>query len=212
MHRLIAENPQASEIIFPYIGGEEVNDTPDYLHYRYCIDLRDRAEEDCRSKWPEVMSHLEVKVKPQRQQRNDKGEYKLRKPMPQQWWIHGEKRPGLYSAIADLERVIVVAQTSKYKSFAFMQGKYVFDQKLNVFSFSSYAHFALLQSSIHLHWAEFMGSSMKDDPVYTPTICFEPFPSLPHFSTINKILAPPSHILVTSITWGKNTITFEKRS
>jgi hypothetical protein len=34
MHRLITENPKNSEVIFPYIGGSEVNSSPTHQHHR----------------------------------------------------------------------------------------------------------------------------------------------------------------------------------
>jgi hypothetical protein len=55
----------------------------------------------------------------------------------------------------------------------------VYDQKLIVFSFSHAGAFALLQSRPHESWALFFGSTMKDDPVYTPSDCFETFPFPP---------------------------------
>ena len=41
MHRLIAEDPRNREVIFPYIGGEEVNTSPTHAHHRYVINFRD---------------------------------------------------------------------------------------------------------------------------------------------------------------------------
>ena len=35
MGRLIDESPENGERIFPYIGGEEVNDSPDTRYHRY---------------------------------------------------------------------------------------------------------------------------------------------------------------------------------
>ena len=52
----------------------------------------------------------------------------------------------------------------------------VYDQKLIVFAASSYHDFAILQCRLHVEWSFFAGSTMKDDPVYTPTDCFETFP------------------------------------
>ena len=34
MKRLIAENPKNAEVIFPYIGGVEVNSSPTHAHHR----------------------------------------------------------------------------------------------------------------------------------------------------------------------------------
>ena len=41
MHRLIAKDPRNAERIFPYIGGEEVNDSPTHAHHRYVINFED---------------------------------------------------------------------------------------------------------------------------------------------------------------------------
>ena len=41
MHRLIEENPRNREVIFPYIGGQEVNTSPTHAHHRYVINFRD---------------------------------------------------------------------------------------------------------------------------------------------------------------------------
>ena len=59
MERLIADNPKNAEVIFPYIGGEEVNSSPTHAHHRYVINFGDRSEEDCRCEWPELMAGLE---------------------------------------------------------------------------------------------------------------------------------------------------------
>jgi hypothetical protein len=168
MERLIAENPKNAEVIFPYIGGKEVNDSPTHAHLRYVIDFRDRTEDECRLNWPELMAHLERKVKPDRMTNNREGYRKY-------WWQHGEKRGELYTAIAGSDSALVVSQTSKYKSFTFLRERLVYDQKLIVFPHGDYACLAALQSTLHLEWAEFQGSSMKDDPVYTPSLCFDPF-------------------------------------
>ena len=41
MRRLIEHNPKNAERIFPYIGGEEVNDSPTHAHHRYVINFAD---------------------------------------------------------------------------------------------------------------------------------------------------------------------------
>jgi len=173
MQQLIAENPENADVIFPYIGGEEVNSSPTHAHHRYVINFGERSEEECRRDWPELMMILEWKVKPERDQLNDNADGRRRK---QNWWQFGRSTPALEAAIEGCKRVLVVAQTSKYKGFTFLAKLHVFDQKLVVFSSDQISWLGLLQSTTHVAWAEFMGSSMKDDPVYTPTLCLEPFP------------------------------------
>ena len=46
MERLIADNPMNAEVIFPYIGGDEVNSSPTHAHHRYVINFGERSEEE----------------------------------------------------------------------------------------------------------------------------------------------------------------------
>ncbi len=41
MHHLIEQNPRNREVIFPYIGGQEVNSSPTHAHHRYVINFED---------------------------------------------------------------------------------------------------------------------------------------------------------------------------
>ena len=41
MRRLSEADPRNREVIFPYIGGEEVNTSPTHAHHRYVINFRD---------------------------------------------------------------------------------------------------------------------------------------------------------------------------
>ena len=65
MHRLIAKDPSNAERIFPYIGGEEVNDSPTHAHHRYVINFGEMTEEEAR-RWPDLMRIVEERVKPAR--------------------------------------------------------------------------------------------------------------------------------------------------
>ena len=60
MQRLIAKDPRNAERIFPYIGGEEVNDSPTHAHHRYVINFADfplrRARSTARSGCPQKKS------------------------------------------------------------------------------------------------------------------------------------------------------------
>ena len=48
MHELIAKDKRNAERIFPYIGGEEVNDSPRTAHHRYVINFGEMTEEEAR--------------------------------------------------------------------------------------------------------------------------------------------------------------------
>ena len=69
MHRLIEKDPRNAERIFPYIGGEEVNDSPTHAHHRYVINFGEMSEEEAR-RWPDLMRIVEERVKPNRMKDN----------------------------------------------------------------------------------------------------------------------------------------------
>ncbi|WP_414154277.1 Eco57I restriction-modification methylase domain-containing protein [Pseudomonas sp. BNK-43-a] len=168
MRKLLESNPKNKERIFPYIGGSEVNDSPTHQHHRYIIDFCD-MDEDQAKKWNDLYEIVKEKVKPDRDKQK-------RPAVRNRWWQYCEKRPGLYKTIKPLSRVMVAGQTSKYRTFTFLPNGLVYDQKLIVFAVDSMAEFCVMHSRVHEEWALFFGSTMKDDPVYTPSDCFETFP------------------------------------
>ena len=56
MRRLIETDPRNREVIFPYIGGEEVNTSPTHAHHRYVINFHDfpLRREDLGESWQEA--------------------------------------------------------------------------------------------------------------------------------------------------------------
>ena len=193
MERLISQSPKNAEAIFPYIGGDEVNDTPAHAHHRYVVDFRDRCEEECRSNWGNLMDLLDKKVRPQRQEKKQGGEYKLRKPLPQKWWMHADKRPSLYRELTGRDRCIAISRVAIYFSFAIVKCGSVFSDRLVVFPRFSESEFSVLQSGVHDFWARnFMTTQgAVDAPTYFPGSCFEtfPFPTALLDSTANE----PTH-------------------
>ena len=119
--------------------------------------------------WPELLAIVEERVKPERDVQN-------RKALRERWWHYAEKRPGLYTTVAGLERVLANSQVSATVQFAFLPSYMVYAHTLNIFPFTTHAAFCTLQSRSHEIWARFFGSSMKDDLRYTPSDCFETFP------------------------------------
>ena len=179
MDQILKDNPSCQEVIHPFLGAGEVNSSPDHHHTRFCVDLRDFPEEMCRAKWPEIMVLLEQKVMPQRTRRNSKGEYELRKPLPQSWWIHADKRPALYKAISKLDSVIVTsAGIVSHHIMSLVSARAVFPHTLIIFPSSSVSFLALLQSSFHEEWSRAFGATKgsSDALTYNPTDVFRTFP------------------------------------
>ena len=173
MHRILEVNPVSSEVIQPYLGGEELNATPDLTPSRYVIRLGNRDLDECEREWPELVQLVRSSVLPFREKRADNPQSRRLKQI---WWRWHTERPSLYAAIEGRDRVLVNSQVSSTLAFAFEPTSIVFAVTLNVFALSTYASFCALQSRPHEIWARFFGSSMKDDLRYTPSDCFETFP------------------------------------
>ena len=175
MRRLIEWDPRNQGVIFPYIGGEEVNTSPTHAHHRYVINFGERSEEECRKQWPDLLKIVEEKVKPERLEsaRKSKSSHGRRAGV---WWQHYHGAHDLFVAISQLERVLVIARVGQQAALTFLPAGTVFSDGLIIFPYSTCAHFSALQSRPHEIWARFFGSSMKDDLRYTPSDCFETFP------------------------------------
>ena len=174
MRRLIDQDPRNREVIFPYVGGEEVNTSPTHAHHRYVINFGERSEAECRRRWPDLMAIVEERVKPERAKlsRNAIGRKRAKF-----WWHYGSTAKELYGgAIAGLDQVIAVSRVGQRVAFALLPSRIVYADSIIIFPFQTYAAFCSLQSRPHEIWARFFGSSMKDDLRYTPSDCFETFP------------------------------------
>jgi hypothetical protein len=182
MHRLIEKNPKNAEVIFPYIGGEEVNDSPTHEHHRYVINFGDRAEEECRRLWPDLMRIVEQKVKQERNSALAKwsGDKAKRAAL---WWQFSRTAKDLYAATRGHSRVLACSLHQPYWLVSFLPASVVFSHALGVFTFENAYALAVLQSRPHETWARFFGSTLEDRLRYTPTDCFETFPFPKDFET-----------------------------
>lgn len=198
--RLIAADPRNGDRIRPYIGGEEVNDSPTHAHRRYAIDFFDMPLErqDLGFTWHDaddreraacltrgivpldysdpVASDWRELIRIVRERVKPERDPQRRDALRLRWWQYAEKRPGLYSAIAGLPHVLTVSRIAPQWALTFMPSNVIFAESLVVFPISDQARFAVLQSRVHEVWARFFASSMKDDMRYTPDDCLSTFP------------------------------------
>ena len=152
-------------ILKPYIGGRELNEGSTD---RFVLDVDGLSTEEL-AKIPQVLQFLEERVRPDLLGRGEISN------STEQWWHFRRPSFGLRAA-SRLGRLIAIAQTSNAYGFIFTPGTSILSHKAIGFHSDRYAVFALLQSRVHQVWALFHGSTMKDDPVYTPEDCFETFP------------------------------------
>lgn len=188
---MIDADPKNAEVIFPYINGNDLNSNPEQKPSRWVINFWDWPEERAREyalpwKW------IEERVKPERQRQNERGEFVLRKPLPERWWHYAEKRPALYHAIGrgwqfehhpknwlpsenQTSQVLAITRVSKTLAFSFIDSNIVFSDATIAFSLGRCQDFALLQSNIHAVFAWQHASRLKSDLRYSQTDALETF-------------------------------------
>lgn len=192
----LSDDPSYSKVLFPFVGGNEVNKTPECTPLWWVISFWDWPETKA-MQFKSAFDVVDAYVKPERQRKKPNGEYQLRKPLPQRWWQYGEKRPALYhsigrgdvfdrhpvgwsSASAALKRVMVISTgVTKYPAFTFIPSTYIYSHKLCVLADERFSMFAMLTSDIHGVWAWAQKTSMGGDLhslVYAHGNIFETFP------------------------------------
>jgi hypothetical protein len=199
MQRLVAKDPRNADRIFPYLGGEEVNDSPTHAHHRYVINFADfplerrdlgkswlRADTKQRDDWlragivppdyPDAVAAdwpdlLEI-VRRKVKPIRDKDNRESRRKF---WWRFGETTPALVAALGGRNRALVLSRV-RATGFCFLPERMVFSEQLVVFPFISFGAFSILQSRMHEVWAYFFSGSALDLIRYSPSDCFETFP------------------------------------
>lgn len=185
---LLAADRRNSEVLFPYMNGEDLNSDPEQRPSRWAINFWDWPEDRART-YSGPWRRLEELVKPERQT-NNRAVYR------QYWWQHAEKRPALYHTIGwgrhfeshpsgwnpdmtPMPQVIGITRVSKYLNAVLLPNDRLFTIDIFVFALSGFADLALLQSSIHDVWTRKQASTQETRLRYTATDCFETL-ALPH--------------------------------
>ena len=173
MDALITQAPKNAEVIFPYIGGEEVNSSPTHAYHRYVINFGDRGEAECLLEWPDLMKILQLKVKPERDKLKDNIDGRRRK---EYWWQFGRFTPALDAAMQGRDQVLMHSFTSKWLQFGIVQSGCVYAAPHIVFVAAVHLSLSILQSRIHEVFVLHASSTIGDGLRYTASDCFEPFP------------------------------------
>ncbi|QSB16686.1 SAM-dependent DNA methyltransferase [Natronosporangium hydrolyticum] len=171
MARLMLEKDDRNRmVLFPYIGGEDLNQRHDCSASRWVVNFGELDEGEART-WHDPWKWIEERVKPDRLSKDAK-KYPR---MVQEWWKYWNPRPALLQAVRELERVAAIARHSKSVMPAMVPTGQVYSDATVVFATDDLAMLGLLSSAPHYWWAISRASTMKGDLRYTPTDVFETF-------------------------------------
>lgn len=169
---LSREAPGESAYIWPVLNASGFTTSPQLAPDAHIINFSGLSLADAAAAAPRCLEIVTREVLPRRSVDRRSGRR-------ERWWIYNEACPGLYQAIAGLPRVLVGPVVAKHLVFGFVAPRVVFTNALNVFAFAGAEMLALLQSRVHETWALRHASSLRSDPRYNPTTCFETFPFPP---------------------------------
>ncbi len=201
MERVIAKDQRNAERIFPFLGGDEVNENPVHAHNRFVINFadfplrRERIEgklwtngnEKEREDWlhtgivPEDYPNSVAADWPdlldivERKVRKDR-QSDNREAYRRLWWQFAEKRGGLIRAAQEMDTVLFQSFPGQYLALARLPATSVVAAPHCVFTLPQFSAFCILQSRIHEVWTLFFSSSHEERLRYLITDCFQTFP------------------------------------
>ncbi|MCP3013131.1 hypothetical protein NGM33_07275 [Nocardiopsis dassonvillei] len=156
-----------SEVVFPYLIGQDIADSPTSSPSRWIINFHDWSEEKSK-KYKDPFQKVDSLVKPERLKRNRESHRKY-------WWRYADYRRGLESSISSLDRIIAFARVSKTTAPVMVPTGQVFSEQIVVLASDDTAMLALLSSASHYWWAITRASTLETRIRYTPSDVFETF-------------------------------------
>ena len=167
-NEIASHGSEYSALIKPYMSGRDLTSGD---RGNFAIDAFGLTEADLRHRYPIIYQHLYATVWPQRQT-NARQVYRDR------WWIYGEPRRDLRSALIGLERYIITARTAKHRMFAFVDRAVLAESRLVAIALNDAFYLGVLSSAVHSIWSIAWGArqGVGNDLNYNVGECFDPFP------------------------------------
>lgn len=103
-------------------------------------------------------------------------DYNNRKSRRERYWQLGEVMPAMRRALAPLSRYLATSIVAKHRAFVWCEARDLPSGRLVVVASDQDWMYGVLNSHVHVVWAQRAGSTHEDRPVYTSTTCFETFP------------------------------------
>jgi hypothetical protein len=170
--QLLEDDLHNSDILFPYMNGEDLNSDPNHEPSRWVINFGERSIDEA-AQYEKPFDIARSLVKPYRETvRNGRTR--------EQWWLFERPRLELYNAIGFSKEVMVCSEVTKYLAFCFVPAGVIFAANLDIFPFADYGLFSVMQSSVHEVWARFFSSHLETRLKYSPVNAYVnfPFPSI----------------------------------
>jgi hypothetical protein len=159
--------------ILHYRNGRDIAQRPRGV---MVIDLYPLTIEEVRSRFPAVYQHVLDNVKLEREAKV--GGSKDMAAYAREWWLFGKVRTELRGALKGLPRYIASVETTKHRTFQFLDASIRPDNMLVCIGLQRAEHLSVLSSRLNVTWALATGGwlGVGNDPRYSKSRTFDPFP------------------------------------
>lgn len=175
--RLINASPRNKDVLFPFLGGNDILSMPDQKPSRWVINFFDFDKEKAAS-YAIPFEIARTLVLPEREKIKDETK---RKALSRDFWKYDSQAKQLYQKIERMDRYLVHPFTGKHNVFQFYSPGITIAHTTTAVTLGEWCDFALLQSTIHWVWALEYGNKLETRPQYSPSSCFDTF-TFPDFS------------------------------
>lgn len=180
------DRPGLERHVRPYVNGRDITGR---ARGKMALDLFGLTSDELLRRFPEVYQHVSWTVRYDNDEnglpRTDKDgrrlgrEWNNREYRRLNWWLFGENVPTFREALHGLPRYIATVETAKHRTFQFLDGAVLPDNKLLAIASDDAALLAVLSSDLHFRWY-LRNSGMLGvydrEAVYVKSRCFDPFP------------------------------------
>lgn len=203
--RLVKANPTESEVIRPFLGGDELlkrTSVEDWI-----IDIPEKSVDDVQSRYPGIFARLEKLALPPRSEaarlESDRNlEVALTNPggrtnrhhsnFLDRWWQLGYRREDMLNSLQGLDRYIGLTRVSSEERgpvFCFIDSKIVVGDSAVAFPFGDEYSLGILQSSAHVLWFRERCSTLETRLRYTSNTVSDtfPWPQSPTAASVKRV-------------------------
>lgn len=183
---LIEKDSKYTDVLSPYLNGEDLNSDPCQRPSRWVINFFDWSIEHARQ-YGDVFAIADERVRTERESNNDR-------TARDYWWrflrsrselYHAigrgnsfEKHPKRWSPITKFDKVLVNARVCKYFTPSLIDNTPVFHEKIIVLTRQGYNSLAFMMSTIIQDWTWKQSSTLGTGLNFSPSDAYEtlPFP------------------------------------
>ena len=169
LKEIVQARPQSQRQIFPYLGGDDINNDPSLSASRFIFDLQNMSLIEAQTNFPDLVEIAEQYVKPERAKQK-------REDLRSRWWQFAYRKNKLYEKIRAEDSVLVSSQATKFVCFSRVPSPQIFDQKAIVIAARAGPMDCVLNTRVHWLWVETFASTLGETLNYSTGACFETFP------------------------------------